>query len=421
MKYLAILGRQPEISIAELDSLFLDVRRIDTNLALFSTGPATTFPPFSSSSMGDPQVVSPVDVNRLGGVLKLAIELEQKPLEYLQRLSEGKITIGVSDYSRQASRKSAQQEALKLKKILVRHGRSVRVVENKDAVLSTATSLHNGLSGKNERKVEFIKVDDEWYRVIGVQDIDAYAKRDQARPARDARVGMLPPKLAQILINLCGTLEPGSMILDPFCGTGVVLQEAILMGYRAYGTDISDRMIEYSETNLVWFSEKYVRRLISNTFLEGSVGGYDRDRKGASPVTTGASDPVPEKEVFEISQGDATSFHWNQPIDAVACEGYLGKPFSRIPTDIELKEQKQECRATIVGFLENLAGQIKVNTPVVIAVPAWLREDGNYERLGILDEIDKLGYNVDSKTREGLLYHRDGQVVARDILILRKK
>ena len=194
MRYLAVLGRQPEISIAELE------------LSGFCT-----------------------DIDRLGGTQKLAVELKQKPLEYLQSLPEGKITLGVSDYSGRASRKTATMEALKLKKILVRHGRSVRVVENKEAVLSTATSLHNGLSGKNGRKVELIKVDDAWFRVSGVQNIDAYARRDQARPARDAKVGMLPPKLAQILINLCGILPEGSRILDPFCGTGVVLQEALLM------------------------------------------------------------------------------------------------------------------------------------------------------------------------------------------------
>ena len=56
-----------------------------------------------------------------------------------------------------------------------------------------------------------------------------------------------------------------------------------------------------------------------------------------------------------------------------------------------------------------------------MAVPAWLRADGEYERLDVVDEIEDMGYNVNNKTREGLLYHRDGQVVARDILILRKK
>jgi len=346
MKYLAVLGRQPELSIAELE--------------------ATDFC---------------TDINKLGGTQKLAVKLDQKPLDFLTGLSEGKITLGVSDYSKGASKKTATLEALKLKKILVRHGRSVRVVENKETVLSTATSLHNGLSGKNDRKVELIKVDNDWYKVVGVQDIDAYAKRDQARPARDAKVGMLPPKLAQILINLCGPLPENARILDPFCGTGVVLQEALLMGYEAYGTDINERMVEYTEKNLKYFSFQN----------------------------------------YEVSVGDATSFEWSQPIDAVACEGYLGKPMSQIPADIKLKEQKQECRAIVIGFLKNLVGQIKTNTPVVIACPAWLRENGKYERLDIIDEIDNMGYNVNNKSHEGLLYHRENQVVARDIIILRKK
>ena len=392
--YLAVLGRQSEISIAELEALFDDVKKKNDYLASFES-----------------KIVPNID--RLGGSLKLAEKLDMKPLDYLAKLSEGKITIGVSDYSKKASRKTASMEALKLKKILVRHGRSVRVVENKDAVLSTATSLHNGLSGKNERKVELIKVDDDWYRVIGVQDIDAYAKRDQARPARDAKVGMLPPKLAQILINLCGPLKPGSTILDPFCGTGVVLQEALLMGYRVYGTDLNERMIEYSSKNLEWLSEKYI--------FSGTRVAPAR-RHGRSALILGRNlRNVPENSILSLNQADATSFQWEQPIDAVACEGYLGKPMSKIPTEMELKKQKQECDAIVLGFLKNLVGQIRKDTPVVIAVPAWLREDGVYSRLNILDEIDKLGYNVNNKSREGFIYSREKQIVARDILILRKK
>lgn len=422
MKYLAVLGRQPEISIAELESQL-------------STGPADTFPLSSQSSAGGGQVSSPVDVKhlgacavfeavtplsieRLGGVMKLAVELGERPIEYLRKLPEGKITLGVSDYSEGASRQAATALALGLKKILVRHGRSVRVVENSAAILSTATSLHNGLSGKKERKVELIKCGNDWYRVIGVQDIDAYAERDQMRPARDARVGMLPPKLAQILINLCGPLASDSVVLDPFCGTGVVLQEALLMGYKGYGTDISERMIKYSERNLAWLSKKH----------------------------SGLAS-------FRLECGDATVHHWQMPIDAVACEGYLGKPFTKIPTEMELKEQQRECRTIIVGFLNNLCAQIASGTPVVIAMPAWLRQDGHYERLlswgdtgGLVrlggekhgslreaaqggrdfsqekvDEIGNLGYNVINKARDGLLYYREGQIVARDILILRKK
>ena len=361
MQYLAVLGRQPEISLAELEALFSNVKKISPLLATFSSD-------------------DNVNIDRLGGSLKLAIKIDKNPLDYLKTLPEGKITLGVSDYSKYSSKKSATLEALKLKKILTRHGRSVRVVENKSAALSTATSLYNGLSGKNEKKIELVKINDSWYKVVGVQDIDAYAKRDQSRPARDAKVGMLPPKLAQILINLCGPLPKNSIILDPFCGTGVVLQEALLMGYSAYGTDVSERMIEYSEKNLNYFDFKN----------------------------------------YSVEVGDATNYKWNQIIDAVACEGYLGKPMTMVPGELKLKEQKQECKAIVFGFLKNISSQIKSNTPVVIAVPAWLRENGNYSRLDIIDEIDNMGYNVNNKTREGLLYHREGQIVARDILILRK-
>ena len=359
--YLAVLGREPELSKAELEALFSKVKQISSNLALFETD------------------ILP-NIDKLGGSLKLAIKLEKKPLEFLSELEDGKITIGVSDYSKGASKKTASLEAMKLKKILVRHGKSVRVVLSDEATLTTATSLHNGMSGKNPRKVELIKFDNDWYKVIGVQDIDAYAKRDQGRPARDAKVGMLPPKLAQILINLCGPLKEDSVVLDPFCGTGVLLQEALLMGYSAYGTDISERIVDFSKKNLDYFKFKN----------------------------------------YKLSVGDATSFKWQEPINAVACEGYLGKPMSKIPSEMELKEQKQECGSIILGFLKNLSSQIKSKTPVVIAAPAWLRETGEYSRLEILDQTADMGYNVENKTREGLFYHREGQIVARDIIILRK-
>ena len=77
-----------------------------------------------------------------------------------------------------------------------------------------------------------------------------------------------------------------------------------------------------------------------------------------------------------------------------------------------------------MGFLKNLAKQIKSGTPVVLGVPAWLRPDGSYSRLNLLDEIEKLGYNVKrfkTASQSDLLYHREGQIVAREIIVLRKK
>ena len=186
------------------------------------------------------------------------------------------------------------------------------------------------------------------------------------------------------------------------------------MGYKAYGTDIEQRMIDYSQKNLEW--------LMAKPETDSPRGASGRPvatggRRSSSPCQA----PDPLGESFQVSQGDATNFSWEQPIDAVACEGFLGQPMSLPPVEIKLKAEKQRCGAIVLGFLKNLSEQIKSGTPVVIAVPAWLRPNGKYSRLEILDEIEKLGYNLLNQSREGLLYYREDQVVARDIIILRKK
>ncbi len=371
MKYLAVLGRLSDISLAELSAFFGDsVKKIAPNLAVFESD-------------------KNIDINRFGGSLKFGRLISEKPVDYLLNLNDengkfaGKFTIGVSDYSKGAKKFKAQGEALKIKRLLSKSGRSARVLQNTDAALSTATSHHNQM-GEKVGHVEFLINGKEWYVLTGVQNITAYKNRDQARPARDAKVGMLPPKLAQILINLCGPLGKDSRVLDPFCGTGVVLQEALLDGYKAYGTDLSDRMIEYSEKNLKWL----------------------------------------DKGDFKVEQGDATNHTWTEKIDAVACETYLGAPMSQPPVEIKLKEQKQECKGIILGFLKNISSQIDTETPLALAVPAWLRPNGKYERLNILDEITDMGYNVvklNHLSQEDMLYFREGQIVAREIIVLRKK
>ena len=402
--YIAILGRQPEVSLAEIRAQFGNGRRISGKIAKFElpSGEAGDFLRQTAALTigGEP------NIDHFGGSLKFAKKLNQKLLDYLKSLPEGKIVLGVSDYSKRASKGRALHEALKLKQLLKKQGRNVRVLPNSAPEISSAVACHEKL-GRKPLHVELILVERDWYLSVGAQDIEAYARRDQARPARDAKVGMLPPKLAQILINLCGPLRGGSTLLDPFCGTGVVLQEARLMGYQGYGTDISERIVEFTKRNLDWQTEQMKNR--TNVRL-------------------------PE---YVVEVGDATSFIWKKQIDAVAAEIYLGPPMSQPPVEIKLKMVKQECGAILRGFLKNLSGQIKNDTPVVLAIPAWLRPDGSYSRLDIdvseygfktisyirkpLDEMDKMGYNGSNKLGfSGLLYARPDQIVAREIIVLRK-
>ena len=94
------------------------------------------------------------------------------------------------------------------------------------------------------------------------------------------------------------------------------------------------------------------------------------------------------------------------------------------PSGIKLKEYQQSTKELLTKFLKNLAPQIASGTRLCLATPAWLRPDGSYQGVNILDEIEKLGYNTlqyKHAANKDLLYYRDGQIVARQLLILRKQ
>lgn len=394
MKYVAIAGRQPLISLAEIQALYDKAARLVGKKLVF----------FEIDEDGE-ENISP-DINRLGGSLKLGRFFDtdfSKLAKFLATTHpEGKITLGISDFSKQKKSGLAKQKSMELKRSLAKMGRSVRVITSNEPEISSATAHHNQL-GEKAGCFEIFLIDREIYLSLGTQNITAYTERDQARPARDAKVGMLPPKLAQILINLCGKLPEGARVLDPFCGTGVVLQEAAIMGYVPYGTDLNERMVEYSKKNLSWLFN-------------------ERNQKHFKILP----DLIQKKDQIlnAISVGDATSFTWEGEIDAVAFEGYLGAPMSKPPVDIKFKTEKAKCREIAMGFLKNITPQIKSGTPVVMALPAWLRENGKYAGLNILDEIQEMGYNFEKfqdLSQSDLLYYREGQIVAREIIVIRKR
>ncbi|HSX27795.1 MAG TPA: hypothetical protein VLG25_03365, partial [Patescibacteria group bacterium] len=262
---LCILGRQPALGLAELESLFGsdNIRPVGSYSAIIKIDPTL------------------IDFTRLGGTIKFCkiltvldttdwakIQgyLEKVIPEHIANLQTGKMKLGLSVYGLDVSAQKINSTNLSLKKVIKTAGRSIRVIPNVEKTLNSAQVLHNQLTGPLGWELVFVRDGKKTILAqnIAEQDIEAYAARDQARPKRDTKVGMLPPKLAQIIINMAiGQVEPvdpscgpiknyDKTILDPFCGTGVVLQEALLMGYGAYGTDLEQKMVEYSQTNLEW-------------------------------------------------------------------------------------------------------------------------------------------------------------------------
>ncbi len=391
---LAILGRQPALGLAELESLY---------------GPTVLRPVGQQAAwirLGHEQVA----LDRLGGTIKLAKVLTVMPTtrwpelvaylaqtlpEHTPYVPEGKLKFGLSAYGLAVDVTQLNKAGLELKKVIRGGGRSVRVVPNTELHLSSAQTLHNQLT--SALGMELILVRDEAQtvlaQVVAVQDIAAYTARDQERPKRDARVGMLPPKLAQIILNLAhgrvASNQSNTTVLDPFCGTGVILQEAMLMGFNALGTDLEPRMVDYAKTNIEWLRQRF-----------NAVDG-----------------------LCSIDIGDATDHHWPANVTAVASETYLGRPLSTLPDPQALQKIVHDVDTIHQKFLKNLASQTGSGFRMTLAVPAWKTPQG-FVRLPSLEKLEALGYNRVSFVHvrdEELVYHRPGQFVGRELVTMTRK
>lgn len=402
-KSLCILGRQPALGLAELESLY----------------GAENVRPLGDHALLDTPAEE-INFRQLGGTIKVARVLARVPVTdwpkladylidkvppYVKDMDAGKFSLGLSVYGLDVPLKKIEACLLEIKKRIRVSGRPVRIVPNKSLALNSAQVLHNRLTHKGAWELIFIAdgADTILAQTLFVQDIEAYAARDQARPARDARVGMLPPKLAQIIINLAAgrpetridkkRWDSGDglgrfMVLDPFCGTGVILQEALLMGYSVYGTDIGPRLVDYSKKNLQWLIQQ-------NPRIEGKV---------------------------TVEQADATAYKW-PGFSTVASELYLGRPLAKLPEQIKLKQIIADVDTITRKFLKNLAPQLKSGQNICLAVPAWRKPNGELVHLPLLDKLTDMGYTYSDLRhvpREKLVYFRENQVVARQLLRLSK-
>lgn len=410
--YIAILGRQPALGMAELERLYggASVRWFSDESAVVDC------PRFDFERLGGSQKAGRV-VAELSGDWHRASKEIVRAYATAWQSHEGKITLGISAYGFKTTAREVQKTGIILKQKLKAQGVSLRLIPNNEPALNTATSHHNKL-GLSNNHVELLVVRTGAGNIIvaesvGAQNITALAARDQARPRTDAFVGMLPPKLARMMINLAtgdgenttkseaihGSRGVGlpKAVLDPFCGTGVVLQEAALLGFDVCGTDLSEKMVDYSRENLEWLVKKY-------------------------SLATDVS----------IDHADAMIYQWplltmqNQEPRAdlaVVAETYLGQPFSAPPSPAKLREVTGNCDHIVSTFLRNIARQLTPGAPLCVAVPAWRGNDGSFTHLPLIDIVGTLGYRrvqLRHVRDSQLLYYREGQVVARELLLLIK-
>jgi tRNA (guanine10-N2)-dimethyltransferase len=387
MQTFALLGSHPALSIAELSVLTTQTPSWQSaQIAIFD------------DLKGDLVQLQ----NRLGGTQKLGFVLADIQTVDLQELShflandliaehpEGKVNFGLSIYGDNQARLDdvrtiTKNLGLETKTRLKEAGRSARYVISREATLSAVVISSNHLLDKGAEYVLIVRDNNIIIgRTVAVQNVDDWANRDFNRPRRNAKQGMLPPKLARMMVNLTG-LEPyQKTLLDPFCGSGTVLMEAGLVGYtKVIGGDINAQAVGDTKANQDWLSQQNIHTAELQTYV-GS----------AKDVGTALAP---------------------QSVDAIVTETYLGRPRKGVESEKDIEEAIDYLKTLYEESFEALKTVLKPGGVVVVAAPVhFVNEKPHY--VPVTDILHKLGYTSAPTLCDVSVYRHKDQYVGRQIL-----
>jgi len=387
-KYFFILGSQPALSLAEIMTVLqINDFKLADQIAIFDL----------------PNLEAYLAIAKLGGTVKIGEiiqEADDKGLtKSLQEVvyqaalarKKSKFNFGLSVYGH--INLNYKHLAIGLKNSLKVKGIGSRWVKSEGKVLNSATAYHNRLTTESGIEVVVTKVDGKYLigKTLALQPFIEYSDRDFGRPNRDSLSGMLPPKLAKMMLNLA-KFAPEKTLLDPFCGSGTILTEALIMkAQQVRGSDISPKAITDTKQNIIWTDKKY------NLNSEGV-------------------------DLKVISADKISSWLKPSSVDCLATEPYLGPQRGKI----EFNQVKQELEILYSKSLQefqkilNPSGRIVMVWPVFNPEknPVFLNPDLNGYNIIKFPELDRFPSITSRKT---MLYGRPGQRLWREILVLEKK
>ncbi len=156
--------------------------------------------------------------------------------EDMKDLSVGKVFFGVSVYCPEKQLQPLSGNIQRfigsaIKDELADFGRNSKFMgfskDRRTAQLSHIEVLKKNLVEKKAEILFCIGKEETWIAsTAGVHNPFEFQKRDIYKPSQRKIFGM-PPRIARIMVNL-SSCAPGKTLLDPFCGVGTVLQEALL-------------------------------------------------------------------------------------------------------------------------------------------------------------------------------------------------
>jgi tRNA G10 N-methylase Trm11 len=194
---------------------------------------------------------------------------------------------------------------------------------------------------------------------VAVHNPFEFQKRDVGKPVQ-RKIFAIPPRLARIMVNLAACTE-GKVLLDPFCGVGTVLQEALLAKAKAIGVDINRWCVEATMRNLNWLKDEY---------------GL-------------------ESREFRVLQGDvqrlSQKIGWEE-VDCVATEPDLGPALRQIPTTSYAVRIAEKLEPLYYSLLEEAYKVLKSGGRLVLVSPYIKTRSGNPVTMRIEEKAAELGF-----------------------------
>ncbi len=398
-KYFFQAGSFPNLSYVELVSVFQLYGLSKDNIHLFTEDIFV----IKSDDVTE-EVLSKI-FNRLGGFVRYGQIIENTETFLKEfRKSEDRVVFGISllgELDRSEAGKDntfIKKLANQVKKGLRESGLSVRflIPRGKGFELNAAQVINNDILEKgfelsiirNRERGEEI-----YGNTIAIQDLEGYVERDMNRPYSDIKMGVLPPKLARMMVNFAGLKE--GAIWDPFCGSGTVLMEAAVLGYNFLGSDIDENALYYSEENIRWLNKKgYLGDIVYELFK--------------LDITS------PEKEIIKKLK--------HTDIDAIICEPFMGPP----QKDLVSKERAEQLLNSVKDLYTSLFRMLDEEVGVrgsrmVLIIPSYKTNDG-WKTFSIYDLISnrwKL-LNSELSPNKDLKWGRKNSIITRNIYILQR-
>lgn len=330
-------------------------------------------------------------INQLGGLVKVlraeqTLEVKNQPELYNQvadylETHQTKPEFSLVEYGHS---KVGQLSPQTLKNELKSKGLSVRFIrQSSPEGLSAAVLLHQ----KRVIELNLIHTAEGIVlaKTIGVQDIDDWTVRDRSKPYADHKKGMLPPKVARMMVNIGMGENRSALLYDPFCGTGTTLMEGALLGAQIIGSDLDGVAIQGAEANLSWLAETYPQ--VAETI-----------------------------KTAQLKTADATHVTWPnlpQKVDALVTEPFLGKPK---PQPAFLKNMFKGLEKLYLGALKQWVQFLKPGARIVMVWPLVEAEKHEYSLIHLIDKLGAWGYTL--QVNPPVTYARPFAIVQRQIVVL---